>query len=113
MIIAIVLFALSAVFGATMAIMRLRGRLLPPMGLALVHGPLAAAGLVFLLVAVLSGGAADLIRIALIVFIAAALGGFFLFSFHLRGKALPVPLVLVHGLVAVGGFVILLIGTFS
>jgi hypothetical protein len=43
-------------------------------------------------------------KVALGLFIVAALGGFGLFSFHLRKKDLPIPLVLVHAVVAVAGF---------
>jgi hypothetical protein len=44
----------------------------------------------------------------------AALGGATLFlGFHLRQRALPIPLVIGHGLLAVTGFVLLLIALFS
>jgi hypothetical protein len=36
------------------------------------------------------------------------LGGFYLFAQHMQKKALPIPVVVVHGLIAVVGFVILL-----
>jgi hypothetical protein len=108
MTIALVLFALAALGGVTMAAMRLRGAERPPTALALVHGAAAAAGLIALILAVMNvpdpGGA----RTALVVFIVAALGGFYLFAQHVQKKALPIPVMVVHGLVAVVGFVILL-----
>jgi hypothetical protein len=107
--IAAILFAISAAGGLTMAIIRFSGKPVPPMGLALLHGALGAAGLVALIVAVLGGSGPSNAKIALAGFIVAALGGFALFSFHLRKKALPIPLVLVHGLVAVASFAILLL----
>src|SRR6185437_3990817 len=110
MVVSIILFAVAAIGGALMAIMRLRGRPRPPLALALVHGGVAAAGLVFLILSVVNGSVTDIARIALVVFIVAALGGFVLFSFHLRKKPLPVALVLGHGLIAVVGFVLLLKG---
>lgn len=113
MILAAVLFGIAALGGAVMAFMRLSGKELPPMGLAIVHGLFAAAGLVALLVAVVGANASTQSQIALAGFVLAALGGFFLFSFHLRQKALPVPIVLVHGVVAVISFVILLLGIFA
>ncbi len=107
--VSIVLFAIAALGGATLAVLRLANRPLP-LALALVHGAFAAAGLIVLIVALVAGGhAATLAVIALIVFIAAALGGFVLFSLHLAGKTLPVSLVLGHGLIAVVAFVLLLI----
>jgi hypothetical protein len=105
---ALVLFALAALGGVTMAAMRLRGAERPPTGLALAHGALAAAGLIALIVAVMNMADPGPARTALVVFIVAALGGFYLFAQHMQKKALPIPVVVVHGLIAVVGFVILL-----
>src|SRR5262249_45697373 len=96
-----------------MAIIRFTGKPLPPMGLALLHGALGAAGLVALIVFVMGATGQSKASLALAGFVIAALGGFALFSFHLRKKALPIPLVLVHGLVAVVSFVILLLAVFA
>lgn len=113
MTLAAILLAVAALGGVVMAVMRLRGKDLPPMALALIHGLFAASGLIALLVAVIGVNASTSARIALGGFIIAALGGFFLFSYHLRRKPLPVPAVAVHGLVAVISFVLLLISIFS
>jgi len=108
MTVAIVLFALAATGGLLLAYLRINNKPLP-MPLALVHGAAAAAGLVALLLAVLGGTATGEARIALGIFVAAALGGFALFSFHVRKQPLPIPLVVVHGLAAVAAFVLLLL----
>ena len=113
MVLAAVLFAIAALGGAVMAFMRLSGRELPPMALAIVHGLFAASGLIALLVAVIGANASTETQIALGGFVVAALGGFYLFSYHLRGKALPVPVVLIHGVVAVISFILLLLGVFA
>lgn len=106
MVAAIILFALAAAGGAVMAAMRLRGRPTLPLGLALAHGALAAAGLVALIWAVASGLSA---KTPLVLFVIAALGGFALFSFQIRNKAIPVGVMMVHALVAVLAFVLLLL----
>jgi hypothetical protein len=110
MTIALVLFALAALGGVTMAAIRLRGAERPPTALALLHGTAAAAGLVALIVAVMNMAEPGLARTALVVFIVAALGGFYLFAQHMQKKALPIPVMVVHGLIAVVGFIILLMG---
>ena len=92
-----------------MALVRFRGAERPPTGIALLHGALAAAGLIVLIVAVAGGTAPDAAKTALVIFIVAALGGFYLFAQHLSKKALPIPVVVIHALVAVVGFVILLV----
>jgi hypothetical protein len=109
MTIALVLFGLAAVGGVYMAAVRFRGADRPPTAIALVHGAAAAAGLIALIVAVVGMAEPGLARTALVVFIVAALGGFYLFAQHMQSKALPIPVVVVHGLIAVVGFVILLV----
>ena len=111
MLVTLVLFAIAALGGLVLASIRLRGSN-PPLAPALVHGAVAAAGLLALIVAVVQAGAsASSPRIALALFVVAALGGFVLFATHLRKKNIPVPLMLIHAVVAVGGFVTLLVGS--
>jgi hypothetical protein len=105
----LVLFAIAALGGLILAVIRFRGKPYPPFGLAVVHGLFAAAGLVALIVAVAQGHAPSRATTALILFVIAALGGFVLFFTHLRKSALPIWLMVVHALVAVAGFVVLLI----
>lgn len=107
---ALVLFAVAAVGGLVLAVMRFKGKPYPPMGLALVHGAVAAAGLVTLLVGVAGGSASGSAKTALILFVIAALGGFGLFFHHVRKVALPIWLVVIHAAVAVIAFLLLLVG---
>lgn len=113
MILAIVLFALAAAGGLIMAIMRFRGREQPPLALAVVHGLAAAAGLVALIVIVARGGTPGAASVGLVLLLAAALGGFVLFGNHLKKHPLPIPLMVIHALVAVAGFVALLVAFFG
>jgi hypothetical protein len=107
---AVVMFAVAALGGATLAYMRIVKKDVS-MPLALVHGAFAATGLVLLILGVVQIGGSGT-GAALAVFLIAALGGFVLFSFHLRSRPLPVPLVLIHGAAAVVAFVILLLSVF-
>lgn len=109
--IAVGLFAVAAVGGLTLAVLHFRKKTLP-LGLALLHGVLGASGLVVLLLAVMKGGAPAKASYALVLFAVAALGGFYLFSFHLRKKLLPSPVVIIHALVAVTAFGLLLVAAF-
>lgn len=106
----LVLFGLAALAGVTMAVMVARGRSRPPTAIAVAHGAAAGAALVGLGFAVAGGDIGGLGKVALWVFMAAALGGATMFiGFHLRKRALPKPVIAIHGLVAVTGFVLLLI----
>lgn len=114
-VVAAVLFLVAALGGATMAVQRLRGRPIPATGLAVGHGGVAALALVLYIVAVVgSPGAPALAWWVIGLFVVAALGGAVMFlGFHLRGQPLPVPLVFIHGGVAVVGFVLLLVAILS
>jgi hypothetical protein len=106
---AAIVFAVAALGGVTLATLHFRGRMPLPIPLALLHGLLAATGLVLLIAAALmQPGFGGLALAALVLFVIAALGGFYLFSFHLRGRALPSPVVLAHGGAAVVAFLLLL-----
>ena len=100
------LFAVGALGGAFLAFCHFTGKKLP-MPVALLHGALGAGGLVCLLLAYLKGGLHGLAAIAFGLFLAAALGGFYLFSKHLRNLPLPSPVVLIYAGVAVVAFVLL------
>jgi hypothetical protein len=106
--VAAVLFALAALGGLILAALHLKTKD-APITLALLHGLLAAAGLVLLIIGVTQIASAGLAGVALAIFVIAALGGFVLFAMHLSKKLLPSGLIVVHGLVAVVAFVILLI----
>ena len=102
MLTAVVLFLLAALGGIVMALKIFRDGV-PAMPLALGHGALAAVALVLALLAVVGTEAAPLARIGVGVLVVAALGGFFLFSFHLRGKPHPKAVVVLHSVLAVAG----------
>ena len=108
----LLLFAIAAVAGLTMAVMHFKGKTPPRPVLAVLHGLFAASGLVVLLLAVIKAGFGDAPGIALGLLLVAALGGFALLSSHLRGRALPSALVVGHGLLAVAGFLVLLCAEF-
>jgi len=71
--------------------------------LALGHGVLAATALVLALLVAIAPGVAAIVKYGVAVLVLAALGGFFLLSFHLRGKPHPRVVVVLHALLAVGG----------
>lgn len=111
--IAILVFAIGAVGGLILASHVLRGRL-APWSLSLLHMALGATGLVLTALVVLGGTTevASIVPIALIVLVVAALGGFYLASYHVRQATPPKPVVVIHAGVAVIGFLLLVGGAF-
>jgi len=110
--IAILIFAIGAVGGLVLASSVLRGRL-APWALSLLHMALGATGLVLTALVVLGGSdVASIVPVALLILVVAALGGFFLASFHVRKVPPPKPVVLIHAGVAVVGFLLLVGGAY-
>jgi hypothetical protein len=106
LIYAAILFALGAVGGLVMAVTSFQGKPIP-VALAAGHGILGASGLVLLIIGVLSGMGGGTARIALVILVIAALGGFYLLSYHIRKAQHPHAVIVVHALVAVTGFLTL------
>lgn len=106
----IVLFALAAVLG----ILILKNWLTQaetPRTVVYAHGVFAALGLVLLIVLAVGNPALGLTT-SIVLFAIAAVAGFYMFVRDLQGKFSPTALAVVHGLVAVGGFVFLLLKVF-
>ena len=117
-----ILFGIAALGGITLAVLHFRagGKTHPPTSIAMLHGTLAVVALIFLIVGIaatadgFSAGFSSLAVLALLLFVLAALGGAYMFfGKHLRGEALPSPVVVIHGLAAVAGFVLLLVYLFA
>lgn len=107
---AAVILALAAIGGLSMAVLRFRGADRPPSSLAMAHGLLAAAALTLLIYAAAAAGLPSLAVIALVVLIVVALVGAAInLLYHSRVLPLPKPTIVIHGIVAVIGFVLLLL----
>lgn len=104
---ALIAFALAAVGGLILAAHVLRGRF-APWALSLLHAAFGALGLLLLIVVLLQGPTPQAVLAGFGLLVVAALGGFFLVSFHLRNRLPPKAVVLVHAGVAVAGFLTLL-----
>ena len=110
---AAVLLAITALGGLAMAGVRFGGEKQPPSWLAMLHGLLAGAALTLLLYAWFTVGLPGTAAIALLLFLVAAAGGVYLnLGYHLKQTLIPKGLTLVHALLAVVGFVLLLIAAF-
>jgi len=107
---AIVIFALAALVGLFLLTQVLQNKK-PPIGVAVFHGLLAVVALVLVIIQAVTTGA-DLVQI-IVIFAIAALGGLVLFIRHITGKSLPRALAIIHGLLAVTGFIFLLAYAFA
>lgn len=106
------LFLVAALFGIYMATRVFKGAL-PPWGAVILHGLLAASGLIVLLYALYAGAQGMVLIIGAALLVIAALGGFVMFSFQLRKALPPKGIVVVHALAAVIGVVCLLGNAFG
>ena len=110
MYVTIVLFALAAVLGLSI-LLKWLSKKDASRSVIYLHGIIAALGLVLLVVYALQNRG-SYPQAALILLIIAALGGFYLFFRDLQGKMSAYSIALVHALLAVGGFVALLLFVF-
>lgn len=106
----IVVFSVAAILGITLLSFVLRNKETPK-ALVFLHGPVAAIGLILLIYFVVTTGA-NLVM-SIVLFVIAVLGGIILVSRDFMGKPIPKWLAVVHGLIAVTGFLYLLNYTFN
>lgn len=106
---AIAIFGMTAVAGMYLLTLVFRGKETPK-AVSLIHGLLAVTGLVLLIVYCTGHDPAPVESI--VVFVIAALGGFVLIYKDLTGK-IPKWLGVAHGLIAVTGFILLLVFAFG
>ncbi len=107
------LFGITGLGGVLMVGMRISGKDRPPAWLAMLHGVLATAALTLLLFAAWTVGLPQVAQFALVVLIFAAIGGAAIhLLFHWKTEPLPLPLLSFHGMLALVGFLFLLIAIF-
>lgn len=104
---AAILFAITALGGLYLAGHVLRDRF-APWAVSLLHAGLGALGLLLLIAALVQGSTSKAILIGFVILLVAALGGFFLASFHLRRSLPPKTAMVAHAGVAVVGFLTVL-----
>jgi hypothetical protein len=107
---AAVLFGVAALGGVLMAGMRFSGIPRPPAWMAMGHGLLAAAGLTLFIYVAKTADIPPMAQFALGLLVIAAIGGVTMnLLFHWKLLPLPIPLMVLHAVLAVIGFVLLLV----
>lgn len=107
----IILFALAAVLGLIIADAIFKGKETPK-PVVYAHGAIAATGLVILVIYALQNPD-HFPLVSLIIFVVAALGGFYLFANDMKKKPGPKAVVIIHALAAVTAFTLLLLFAFT
>ena len=111
---AAVLLGIAAIGGLVMAIIRFRGADRPPTIFVMAHGLLAAAALTLLLYATATVGLPTLATMATGIFVVVAIVGAALnLMYHAKQLPLPKSPVVIHGLVAAVGYVLLLLAVMA
>ena len=111
---AAVLFALAALGGLTMAVIRFKGADRPPSVLAMGHGLLAGAALTLLIYAAATVGLPPMAIMATAIFVVVAVVGVWLnLAYHAKNLPIPKTPIVVHGVAAVVAFALLLMATMA
>lgn len=111
LVIAIIVFALAAVFGLLILTKILKNEATPKAAV-FIHGALAATALLMVVYYVIEN-AEKSPKASLAVFLIAAAGGFILFSRDMQKKPLPKGLALIHAGAAVLGLLLLVFFVFG
>ena len=106
---AIAFFALAAILGMVLLSFVLKGKETPK-AVVFTHGPLAITGFILLIIYSLKQGPGP--TESIVLFAIAATGGLIMVIRDLTGRTIPKWLAIFHGLLAVGGFIFLLIFAF-
>lgn len=107
---AITVFALAALLGL-INLKNLLAKTEIPKVVIYSHGLFAATGLVLLIIYACQSPA-HYPMVSIILFATAALGGFYMFFRGVTNKGIPLALAVLHGSLAVAGFVMLLFFVF-
>src|ERR1700741_2664963 len=103
------LFALGALIGMYLISMVLQNKETSKSA-AFIHGIFVAVALIMLIAYAVKNGPG--LTESIILFVMAALGGFVLIYRDLTGKKIPKWLAVGHGMLAIGGFIFLLLFAF-
>ena len=104
------LFAVGALIGIYLLTLVLQNKETSKL-IAFMHGALVASALVMLIIYTINHIPSPIE--SLVFFVMAALGGFVLIYRDLTGKPIPKWLAVTHGLLALAGFIFLIIFTFT
>lgn len=107
---AVAIFSMTAILGMYLISLVLNNKPTPNV-VSLFHGLFAVTGIVLLIVYCNGNSAGPMTTI--IVFSIAALGGLTMLVRKLNGKTIPKWLAVTHGLIAVVGFILLLVFAFG
>ena len=109
---AIALFVIAACFGLVILTAILKDQPTPKLFVAM-HGPIAASALVLLIIDIVKGHTEGLLIASVIIFVLAAMGGFYLYTMDMLKKPIPKIAALLHPLTAATGLVVLIIYALS
>lgn len=109
--ISVILFAVAALFGVVILAALVKKKETPK-PVVYLHGLAAAVALVVLIVYSVQNPS-SFPKFSLIIFILAAIGGFYLFFNDMKKRPGPVAVAVIHALAAVAGFVTLLLFVFT
>jgi FtsH-binding integral membrane protein len=109
--VSLIFFAMAALLGLFL-LSRILRNLETPKGISIFHGLSASTGLILLIIYACINQREDLF-VFVAIFVAAALGGLILIYRDLKGKSIPKPLALLHGVLAVSAFVTMIIQDYT
>lgn len=106
---AIILFLIAATFGLIILTAILKNKPTPKAAV-FAHGPIAATALILVILYYLNDHADHLLKISIVIFILAALGGLTMFTLDvIKKKPVPKLIAVIHPIAAVTALIILIL----
>ncbi len=106
---AVAVLGMTAIFGMYLLSLILRNKSTPK-GVTIIHGVMAAIALVLLIIYCFGNSPSP--WVSLIVFVLAAIGGFYINFKDISGKPVPKWFAVTHGVIALTGFGLLIFFAF-
>lgn len=105
---AAIFLGITITIGVVMAVYLFQGKEIPK-GLPFLHGGAAAIGIILLVIYALTSEGQHKHWNQIVIFLVAALGGLYMFEKDITHQKVPLPVAVIHAVIALGGFVWLII----
>lgn len=108
LVVGIIFLLLAGLFGGILLKAVLKNKHTPK-PIVFLHGAVAFFAILVMVGYIAAGNTAPLLIASLVLFLMAAAGGIFMFTFDMRKKSIPKIVALIHPLIAIAGFTCLIV----
>jgi hypothetical protein len=108
LVVGIIFLLLAGLFGSILFRAVFKNKKTPK-PVVFLHGSVAFFAILVLVGYIAAGHTDTLLITSLVLFLLAAMGGFYMFSYDMRKKPIPKAVALIHPVIAIAGFICLIV----